>query len=128
MESGRPIKIVRHIVFARPQQLHRNSDGFRDPCRLDHVIIAETAAKAAPDAGKMKLYVGRSQAYRPGDQVKTGLRSLAGGPDFQLAILEVCGAVLRLHRSMSDEGISISSLDYFRSLTQGSFDVSVATK
>src|SRR6185503_9333603 len=128
MKSCGPVEIVRHIVFARPQQLDRDAYRFGDPRSLDHIVVAKTPAKAAANAREVKLDVGGSQASCPGHQVDTGLRSLGGGPDFQLSILEVGSAVLRLQWSMGDIGISISSFDHFRGALQCSFDVSVRAK
>ena len=45
MEAAGTIVVVRHIVFARPQQLHGHAGLFRDVGGLHHVVVIETAAE-----------------------------------------------------------------------------------
>ena len=46
MEAGRPVEIVRHVVFARPQKFYRAADFFGNPGGLDGV---------AADLGQFKI-------------------------------------------------------------------------
>ncbi len=50
VEAGGPIEVVAHVVFTRPQQLHRDADDAGDPRGFDHVVVAQAPAEAAADA------------------------------------------------------------------------------
>src|SRR5271154_452353 len=109
MESCRPVKIVPHIVFAGPKQLDgRAADNFGDPCTLDRVIVRQPPAKTAAHAWKMHGDVAFGNAERLGHLLQATLWRLTRHPKLQLAIRELCRAVLRLQGRMGDEGIKIS--------------------
>ena len=50
VEAAGTVVVVPHVVFTRPQQLHRHADLLRDRRRLDHVVVGEPAAEAAARA------------------------------------------------------------------------------
>ncbi len=50
VKARRTVEVVLHVVFARPQQLHRHAGLLRDPRRLDHVVVVEPTAEAAAAA------------------------------------------------------------------------------
>ena len=48
VEAGAAIRIVLHVVFARPQQLDRHAGHLlRDRRRFDHVVVGQAPAEAA---------------------------------------------------------------------------------
>ena len=53
----RPVEVVRHVVFARPQQLDRLVDGLGDLRRLDDVVDVDAPAEAAAEEGGAKGHV-----------------------------------------------------------------------
>ena len=55
--------------------------------------------------------VGRRNAESFGDELAAAFGSLAGRPEFELAVMEMGEAVLRLQRSVGDERVGVGSLD-----------------
>ena len=50
MEAARTVEIVRHVVFASPQELDRHADGLGDPGGFGHVVVGEAPAETAAGA------------------------------------------------------------------------------
>ena len=46
LEAARTIVVMRHIVFARPEQLHRHADLLGDVSGFSAVVVSQTAAEA----------------------------------------------------------------------------------
>ena len=64
VETGGTVVIVVHVVFARPKQLYGNAERFGDVGGFDHVVVGETPAEAAADAGEVNGDVGLLHADR----------------------------------------------------------------
>src|SRR5262245_20751263 len=47
VEATRTIVVVAHVVFTRPQHLHRYADLFGDRRSLAHVVVRETTTESA---------------------------------------------------------------------------------
>src|SRR5690348_7666973 len=107
MESARPVEIVGHVVFTRPQQLYRHADLFGDPRGFGHVVVGEAASESTAAAHLVDRYVASLQSESLRDHLQSRGRGLAGRPDLELPILEMRDAVLRLERSVRKERIGI---------------------
>ena len=72
------IEVVAHVVFARPQQLHRRAaDCLRDPRRFDHVVVRQAPAEAAAAAEHVQRDVALGHAERL--RAPARVRSAASG-------------------------------------------------
>ena len=102
VEPARPVVVVLHVVFTRPQHLDRRASQLaRDPRGLEHVVVGQTTTEAAADAKDVHLNVRQRNAEHRGHQAAPGLGRLARRPDLELAVLELRRAVLRLERRMA---------------------------
>src|SRR5258708_694203 len=113
MESGGTIVIVVKIVFAGPEELDGNADLFGDGAGFEHVIVGEAAAESAASTLQVNddVVVGNIQHF--GDKQAAVLRSLAGRPEFELAVLIVRETGFGLHVSVREEGIEVRGFDGF---------------
>ena len=122
MEAGRAVLVVRHVVFARPQQLDRHArqprgrpllgDDPGDPRHLDVVVAHEPPAESAAGAHEMERHVlGRNAGAER--RMLLG-RNLARRPDLQLPIVEVRRGVLRFERRMRQQREEVLGLDDLR--------------
>src|SRR5260370_6824869 len=113
MESGGTIVIVVKIVFAGPEELDGNADLFGDGAGFEHVIVGEAAAEST--AGRRQVdddvVVGNIQHF--GDKEAAVLRSLAGRPKFELAVVIVRETIFGIHGSVREEGIEVRGFDGF---------------
>ena len=125
LEAAGTIVIVRHIVFARPQQLHGNAGLLRNVGGFHHVIVGETAAETAAAADHVNGHVFVGDSQRLSHQAAAAAGSLAVGPDLELAVFEMRGAILRLKRRVRDEGIRVRGLDDFGCAFESAFGVAV---
>src|SRR6185312_7501478 len=64
MEAAGTIVVVRHIVFARPQQLDRNTGRFGDVRRFHHVVVIEPTTERAAGAERVNRDVVLGYAER----------------------------------------------------------------
>ena len=105
--------IVAHVVFARPQKLHRlPANLLRDGRRFHHVVVGEPAAEPAARTLPVNGDVGFLHAGC-GDEKRPSLcRRLGGRPgSLELAVLELRGAVLGLERRVRNERELVRALD-----------------
>ncbi len=100
LESAGPIVIMLHVVFARPQQLHGNAGFLRYVGGFRHVVVGQTAPKAAAAANHMQRDVIRLHFEKAGYPAPAGAGLLAVGPDLKLAVFVLCGGALGLKRYM----------------------------
>ena len=76
------------IVFAGPEQLDGHADDLGDPGDFEHVVVGEAPAEAAAGAHQVNGDVVLGDAQQLGDVLAAGFGCLAGGPDFELAVLD----------------------------------------
>src|SRR5712675_3466325 len=119
------VKIVAHVVFARPQKFYRRAGHFRNVCALDHVVVRQTPPEASAHTREVNgdVLLRDAQGFR--NLPEATLRRLAGHPHFELAVLIMRGAVLRLERSMRDEWIRIVGLDNLRRVLQSCVGIAI---
>src|SRR6266496_4381297 len=98
VETGRPIEVVLHVVFTRPQELDRHARLFGDRRRLHHVVVAQATTKPATTARDVDRDVRLGNIQSAGDESATALRLLRRRPDFEFSILEARRSILRLER------------------------------
>ena len=67
MEAGGAVVVVRHVVFARPLQVHRHAGRLRDLRGLGDEVVVETTAEAAAHAHHVHGDVGGLEAERVRD-------------------------------------------------------------
>ena len=106
--------VVAHVVFARPQHLHRHADLLGDRRRLAHVVVGQPPAEAAARALDVNGDVLRRDVERGRHELAPVLRRLRRRPDLHLAVAVVRRAVLRLERRVRDERIRVRGLDDLR--------------
>src|SRR5260370_2640427 len=112
-ECGGTIVIVVKIVFAGPEEVDGNADLFGDGAGFEHVIVGEAAAESAASTLQVNddVVVGNIQHF--GDKQAAVLRSLAGRPEFELAVVIVRETIFGLHGSVREEGIEVRGFDGF---------------
>ena len=125
VETTRSIEIMLHVVFARPQQFDRYADFFGDPRRFHHVVVAQPTTESATGTDHVHGDLIRLDAECAGHETAATLRCLRWRPDLALAVLEVCRAVLRLHRRVRDERIHIGRFHDLRRTGQRRVHVAV---
>ena len=104
-----------HIVFARPQQLHRSAHFFRDVGRFRCVVVGQPTAEAAAAADHVQRDRALVDAAGRGSQAARARGNLAARPDLELAVLERRRAVLRFQRSVRNERIRVVRFHHLRS-------------
>jgi hypothetical protein len=113
--AGGPVEVVAEIVFARPQQLDRRAVHLaRDPRGFRHVVVEDAAAHAAPHAHEVDRDVALLHAERLRDDGAPFARRLRADPDFELAVLVMGRAVLRLEGRVREERIVVRRFDRLR--------------
>src|SRR5579864_1778856 len=89
VETRWPIKIMVHVIFARPEQLDRRAtEDLGNPRPFNHVVVGQPPAEPAAHAWKMNGDVALGDAERLGDLRQPALRRLAGHPHFEFAVLK----------------------------------------
>src|SRR2546429_170390 len=128
MIASGAIVIVVKIVFTRPEELYGNADPFGDGAGFEHVVVGEAAAESAARSLQVNndVVVGNIQNF--GHEQAAIFRRLAGGPKFELAVVVMCKAVFRLHRSVREERIRISGLNGLCGGLKNFFGVSILAK
>ena len=106
VEAARPVVVVTHVVFARPQHLHRHADLLGDGGRFAHVVVREAPAEAAADAHRWMVMSASRDAERRATRAARPLAGVCVGAQISsLPFCEVRGAVLRLERGVREERI-----------------------
>ena len=80
MEASGTIVIVRHVVLARPQQLHGLAYYLRDGRGFKRVIVGETASESAAGLHQMPGDVGFGDSEQLGDLRPPSRRRLRRRP------------------------------------------------
>ena len=111
----RPVEVVRHILLARPDQLHRTPGNlFRDQHGLARVVLLAAPAETTAEMQLVHLHIGQLHAGRLGRRGKRGVAILRRHPDLHLAVGELRRAVHRLHRGVGEERRGIVRLHHLR--------------
>src|SRR5260370_41837598 len=128
MKASGAVVVVMEIVFACPEKLDWNADPFRDSSCFEHVVVGEAAPKAPTGALHVHddVVVGNVQDF--GDLHAARFGSLAGGPEFEFAVMVMREAILRLHGSVRKEGIGVGGLDGFRCGLQSGIGIAIFAK
>ena len=120
VEAARPILVVGHVVFSRPEQLHGHArqpglrpllgDDSRDLADLDVVVAVQTTAESAARPHQVhRDLVGLDAGA---ERRILEARNLAARPDFQLAVGGVVRRrILRLERRVGEERKHVLRLD-----------------
>ena len=118
--ATRTIRVVLHVLLARPDQLDRDVAGLlRDRSRFDSVVVVETAAEATAAADHVDRDLGLVDAERRLDQAERAVRAHVGTlcrrPDFNRAVcLRMSRAVHRLERGVDEERIDVVAFERLR--------------
>ena len=116
----RAVEAVARVLLARPDELHRLADLFRDQDRLPHEILEDAAPAEAAAQHHLVDHdlVGRHAGCVRRDG-KRGFAVLRGRPDLDPVGRHMRRAVLRLHGGMTEEGHLVVRFDAFDRLTRG---------
>ena len=128
MIASGAIVIVVKIVFTRPEELYGNAHAFGDGAGFEHVVVGESAAKSAAGTLQVNDDVVVRDVQNFGDEQAAIFRRLAGRPKFELAVVVMCKAVFRLHRSVREERIRIGGLNGLCGGLKSFFGVSILAK
>src|SRR5579864_5697492 len=93
MARGWTVEIVRHIVFARPHQLHRLADDLRDLRRLGRKVGQVAAAKSAPHQGCVYGDLLRRELQHSGNGSLYPIWRLCRCPHLSLALAGMHGYI-----------------------------------
>ena len=128
MEPGGAIVIVVKIVLAGPEEFDGDAYMLSNSTGFQHVVIGEPTAESAAGALQVDndVVVGNIENF--GDEQAAIFRCLAGRPEFELAVVVMGKAILRLHGCVRKEGIGISSLDGFCGRLQSFLGVPVGAE
>ena len=126
--SGRrAVEIVAHVVFARPEYLHRRAaHGHRHRDRLADEINLQPPAETAAQISDMHGHCFRRHAGNACRQFTRQTRHLGWRPDLDLAALDLGGAIHRLERGMGQIGRAVEGIDFLRRLGQGLDHIALA--
>src|SRR6202030_4151034 len=91
----------------------------------DRVVVRKTATEASTNTHQVNGDVLLGNAERPGNQLAAGIRRLGRRPQFELAVLEMRGAILRFQRRMGKEWVGVSRLDDFGGVLQSALGVAI---
>ena len=119
-------EVVARVVFARPQQLDRDSRLLRDERGLKHVVEVQAPAEAPTHAGQVDRDLVLGNAHGLAEVAARELGRLGRRPHLELAIAEVGRRVLRLERRVGEEGILVGGLERLRRRTQRAGRIAVA--
>ncbi len=88
---------MRHIVFARPEQLHRHADLFGDVAHFDHVVVGEAASEGPARAQQ----VNRDVVFRNAQSLRdvSAVRERAAGVVLQISSLPSLKCALQFRGS-----------------------------
>ncbi len=107
----RTILVVRHVVFARPQQLHRLVRGLRAFHRGRNEVGLEPSAEAAAEERRVHEYFLRRQSCGLRGRRLHQLLNLRRRVDMAAVVAKLDGAVLRLQRRVREHGQLVGRLD-----------------
>ena len=113
------VKVVAHVFFARPRQLHRlaaRGQGHFDG--LGNKVHLKPAAKATAQEGDVHHHFVYVHTCGLGGSGASGRRDLRRRPDFDLAVFDLRGAVHGLHGGVRQIGRGIAG---FNRLAAGFF-------
>ena len=111
METGRPIVVVPHVVFARPDHLHGRTDRLRQVRGLGGVVRRQPPSEAAADARHLDRHRLARDAEDPGNHLRSGRRHLQRPEDLAAAVVHVRDAVLRLERRVRQKRRLVDHVD-----------------
>ena len=131
VRARRPVLVVRHVVFARPQQLDRDGrqsrrgplvgDELGDAGDLDVVLAHKPASKSAAGLDEVHRDVLRRQTRTERRMLKA--RDLARRPDLEASVLIERRGVLRLERRVRQEREVVLGFDDLRRGLERGLDV-----
>ena len=105
IETGRkarqrsgPVDVVLHVVFARPGEFHRNSDGFGDLDRFIHMLAGASETSAQIVGVDVDFFDGQARDHH--GRIARGARDLRSDPDLAFVGLHGDHAAMRLHRGV----------------------------
>ena len=107
-DRRRTIEVVRGVLLARPDHLHRAAGhGLGDGGGLGHEIDLEPAPEAAAEQRHLQVHLAFVDAQDPGHHAAGDVGHLGRRPAGGRAILHEHGAVDRLHRHVREVGRAV---------------------
>src|ERR1700757_1159191 len=125
MTRRRTIKIVRHIIFPRPNQLHGLPDSLRDLRRLRGIIRHIAPPKSTTHEGGVNDDLLWLEIENRCARSRRPVGGLRWRPLLSLASPCMNRDIHRLHRGMCEERKLIRSLDTLRPIGQHRIHVTV---
>ena len=126
--GDRAVEVVLHVVFARPDDLHRLADGFRRFDRVGDEVGFAAASEAAAEIRREDVdLVGGQTARGHGRLLRCGL-PLRRHPHVAPVGAHVRRAVHRLHRRVREERHLEHALERFRRALDGRGGVAVVAR
>ena len=118
--DGGTIIVLLHVLFAAPDGLHRHVELLRDARRLIDGVggVRQTAAEASAQIEHVHGHVVLIQPGYRSDAATNAQVVLRARPDIGLAIVEMHGAVHRLHRRVRQIRHTVSGVDGGRGASQ----------
>ena len=125
-DHGWPVAILGHVLFPRPDHLHRFArHGLGDARRAPHVVVVEAPAERAAEIGVVDRHRLRRQFENVRHRAARPQRVLGARPHVADAVAGPDGAVHRLHRGVGEIGNAVLGIDALGRLRQRGFDVAM---
>ena len=124
----RPIAVLRHVLLARPHQLHRLADLFGDQDRLPHLVVDRAASEAAAEEAVVDVDLLGLEAGGGGRLTDSAHRRLRADPDVEFVGLQVHRGVERLHGGMREMRRFVGRLDDLAAFSEFGIDVAVVAR
>ena len=125
MTRRRTIKIVRHIIFPRPNQLHGLPDNLRDLCRLRRIIRHVAPPKSTTHEGCVNDDSLRLEIENLCDRSLHPVRRLRWRPHLSLTGSRMNRDVHRFHGGVREEWKFVRGLHALGSIRQYCFHVTI---
>ena len=109
-----PVKIVLHIVFARPQYLNGLPGLLRYLSGLGHKVAHVPASKSTAHQRGMHFHRFLRQSGNLRNDVQCPLRRLRRHPGFRAVRAYVNSAIHRFHRGMGEKRRAIDGFNFLR--------------
>ena len=114
VDARRAVEVVRHVVFARPDQLHWRAHCLGDLDRLRHVVEVDPPAEAAAEEGGLHGDLRGLEARDRRRHALSQLLELDRANEQRRVLPHVGGEVHRLERRMRQERQLVVRLDRLR--------------
>ena len=124
----RPVAVLRHVLFARPHQLHRLADLLGDKDRLAHLVVDRPASEAAAEEAVVDRDLFGLEAGSRRGLADAAHRRLRAEPDIELVGLQMHRGVERLHGGVGEMRRFVDRLDDLAALRESIVDIAVIAR